>query len=627
MKISYVAVLAALLLSTEACSPKKEGSISSTQYTLRNFAFDFARDVAKGDTTVLKRYLGQNASHEAVAAVERVCSARDSTIKLLIKEQDITIKTLPNGSSSITIPFSITAPPRTQYEGRLTASTKRNAFGDYKIIDTSDDISFYIGAAEQNIANARKASALRLAREEKLVPARVEAARQRIRLLYDSVVYYTLIDTTLLFYVANGDWQYPMFRNEASPHDFRMGVVDEYGQEIVPVSFDKIYNPGGTVEGCIEVERDQKRGLYTLNGHSIVSTSFEALYPYRKDPDVLVQVKLDGRFGWINQRGTLFFDPKSHPDYQLFASPLVGKRVHQWKYDIFQPGLSYLGHPYHSHDDFMAGGILVSPSYLNDLRVVPEYNWNIPVDGIELDGIIMEDNHVSVVDLASISKEIKGLVTLFVESGIDARDYHFQKNNLVTFDEQASAISSIEFDGSFRYYLPHPELPFRDALFETRELKTSAYLPYDEMTQYSYYQIGADGEITTLETSRIFPFTKFVRIGEEHFRGTFRNYIEMTASSRRDQVNLVTSYHLTQEDLDVMRNEIFAEYGYRFQSEKWKTYFARQPWYTPRYDNVDPMLTDIDRYNIRFIHHFQQKMQDHEADYIQRDSTLYLAAG
>ena len=50
-----------------------------------------------------------------------------------------------------------------------------------------------------------------------------------------------------------------------------------------------------------------------------------------------------------------------------------------------------------------------------------------------------------------------------------------------------------------------------------------------------------------------------------------------------------------------MRNEIFARYGYRFSSPRLKEYFGAKEWYSPREDNVDNYLTEIEKYNIALI--------------------------
>lgn len=57
----------------------------------------------------------------------------------------------------------------------------------------------------------------------------------------------------------------------------------------------------------------------------------------------------------------------------------------------------------------------------------------------------------------------------------------------------------------------------------------------------------------------------------------------------------------TKEDLAVMRNEIFASYGYKFKSKRWQDYFAQKYWYVPRYDDVTDKLNPIERNNIRII--------------------------
>ena len=50
-----------------------------------------------------------------------------------------------------------------------------------------------------------------------------------------------------------------------------------------------------------------------------------------------------------------------------------------------------------------------------------------------------------------------------------------------------------------------------------------------------------------------------------------------------------------------MRNEIFADHGYIFKSQKWKDYFADKPWYTPRYEDVNDKLSVIEKINIQTI--------------------------
>jgi serine/threonine protein kinase len=63
-------------------------------------------------------------------------------------------------------------------------------------------------------------------------------------------------------------------------------------------------------------------------------------------------------------------------------------------------------------------------------------------------------------------------------------------------------------------------------------------------------------------------------------------------------------------ELDVMRNEIFARYGRRFNRNDLQAYFDRQDWYTPQYaadEFPESLVTPLQMQNARFIEKYQQK--------------------
>lgn len=62
---------------------------------------------------------------------------------------------------------------------------------------------------------------------------------------------------------------------------------------------------------------------------------------------------------------------------------------------------------------------------------------------------------------------------------------------------------------------------------------------------------------------------------------------------------------LTNWDLKIMRNEIFARHNYIFQTKDMVEYFYKQPWYSARFDNVTSLLTAIERKNIDFIKKYE----------------------
>ncbi len=62
---------------------------------------------------------------------------------------------------------------------------------------------------------------------------------------------------------------------------------------------------------------------------------------------------------------------------------------------------------------------------------------------------------------------------------------------------------------------------------------------------------------------------------------------------------------LSLDELKIMRNEIYARHGYIFKSNEMRDYFFKQAWYRPTVDNVDNLLTDIEKKNISLIKLFE----------------------
>jgi hypothetical protein len=59
--------------------------------------------------------------------------------------------------------------------------------------------------------------------------------------------------------------------------------------------------------------------------------------------------------------------------------------------------------------------------------------------------------------------------------------------------------------------------------------------------------------------------------------------------------------HISPKELRIMRNEIFARYGYKFKDTGLQEYFGKQDWYRPLFDNVEEYLTPIEKKNASFI--------------------------
>jgi len=67
---------------------------------------------------------------------------------------------------------------------------------------------------------------------------------------------------------------------------------------------------------------------------------------------------------------------------------------------------------------------------------------------------------------------------------------------------------------------------------------------------------------------------------------------------------------LDNQHLRLLRNLIFARHGLIFNSPDLVSYFSRFPWYNPRYNNVDHLLTNADRWNLQRIQAFENRNEN-----------------
>lgn len=63
----------------------------------------------------------------------------------------------------------------------------------------------------------------------------------------------------------------------------------------------------------------------------------------------------------------------------------------------------------------------------------------------------------------------------------------------------------------------------------------------------------------------------------------------------------------SESELRIMRNSIYAFKGLKFSSKDLNDYFCSQPWYCPKYDNVDSSLSLLEIENLAFIKSFEAR--------------------
>jgi len=69
------------------------------------------------------------------------------------------------------------------------------------------------------------------------------------------------------------------------------------------------------------------------------------------------------------------------------------------------------------------------------------------------------------------------------------------------------------------------------------------------------------------------------------------------------------------EDLEFMRNEIFARHGYCFNRKHLRQQFENEDWYVPNTVNIKGFLTDIEKKNIAMIKRYEKYAEEYGDEY------------
>ena len=176
-----------------------------------------------------------------------------------------------------------------------------------------------------------------------------------------------------------------------------------------------------------------------------------------------------------------------------------------------------------------------------------------------------------------------------------------------TLDKNLNVLNQIKMDEYCDYEDGGNNFYYRilcDTLLEIQQNSDNYNSESDyDGPKWKYFSIDNQGNLTELKSNRRYPFTKFVEMNEMH---PFVNYIiDVGFPGDNGEVpshGILELHHgFTLYELDYMRNEIFADYGYKFKTDKWLKVFSKQKWYKPLFDNVDDSLTTIEKKNIAFI--------------------------
>lgn len=409
----------------------------------------------------------------------------------------------------------------------------------------------------------------------------------------------------------------------------RWGMLDAEFNELLSLQYDQIYNPDGTTVGWVEVEKGGKFGFFQYRQQKLIEPTYDRIFPGNSN-----------RIAAYGQSGTQFTailpDGSTRPA-EASERPLYGENPRQWNFNLGQIKAKKLFDKGSSEYHIPTMARILVPSYLHQLGFLPQ-----TIEPLNpTPGEIMADDAVThvrahVESSKTFGDKLTAFITNFFEAGISGRDYQVDKRYLTIVDQQNQIRDTLILGEDWAGNHPCGDFTVRfldPQLIEVEETTThweDAPGEYTFATNFRYYQINDQGKTEPLDRPRKYDFTHVVLLEPRHFEGCF--YLPLSTAEREklseeDYTNYTRFQHLRLEDLDLMRNEIFAEYGYRFKSEKWQQYFGSQDWYTPRYDNVDDQLTEIEKRNVQFILEVSEKLRENEEKYTQPSPAQFHVAG
>ena len=210
--------------------------------------------------------------------------------------------------------------------------------------------------------------------------------------------------------------------------------------------------------------------------------------------------------------------------------------------------------------------------------------------------LIIKDNNDKLIDIFTVGKLndmlISSLVNYLAGSYTDSsgKNYVFDSNNT-----RVSGFGNIEnYVINVKYYVPDFIISFGE---NTHYLITRERSENSVRMRFEPCIKNKENEWEPVKNAKSIVITK----------KTWTSYVTNTKTSGRypfTSLKVLTRGELivyTNSELDIMRNEIFARYGQKFKTARYRDYFNTQSWYKAQIDDATSELTEIEKLNLQQI--------------------------
>ena len=421
----------------------------------------------------------------------------------------------------------------------------------------------------------------------------------------------------------------------------RFGLLDSKGNQLLPLEYERIGNPGFIVDDYMELKQNGKYGLFNYEKNTVIKPEYDAIYPSK----IMEYIA-------IGQKGSSFY--KIYPDgtSKAFAddqpAPNYARLLKTYRYNLeseqFGMWISTDPFDYMKEEYFLsyAYAMIVSPSYLQRLQFIPDISFT---GGLKWSEFGKDSIDVTVVDTRKRNESTYSMLSSFYTYVAEARGTETHRRFLTTFDTKNTIKASKELFNYDNYLLMNtcsnelstPKVKFlNDSVVEVRNYVENEIggIPYQWYTKYEYYSIATDGKVSSLGNG-LFPMTAAIVLTKEHFKGCFThgmNDEEIANSEIYDEdmggvpINIYTD-HVSLADLAYMRNEIYARHGMKFTDPELTAVFKSFKWYKPKRNSVNGLLTPIEKKNLQLIQLLEKELKSNPEAYIHEEQRYMVMAG
>ncbi len=458
----------------------------------------------------------------------------------------------------------------------------------------------------------------------------------RVKKKFKHVPYICLTQDGNLFLVSN--IAYDPYADLKKNKKVLFGLASSKGDTLLPLSYNRIGNPGIFSDAIIEVYSENGYQLYDFINKRFIGETYDLVFP-------------------SNIMGYLAIGRKNNEFYKLYDDGSVKKIENKDHYPSYRSISKHLKIDLKSEDfglwintqlftstdkEWESAGLYYPPSYLQQLGILPEKVIGITLASTE-NGI--SDFHTSELKHHKSEKGGQSLIFSFLEQGIEGRGWTNEQQHIVTIDKENKVKSRKKINSLSDYtqqnscegcvfsgtrFVNDSLLEVRYWLFSDNDFaKKGMDTFFVAMTQFSYFNISHNGKITPLHEGSLFPMASLIQLDATMLEGCFlknqkqyKEYANLAISyademEEMDYVDWVVELKkLSADDIRLMINEIYARHGYIFSDRKMDAYFRSQKWYKPISRNVDGKLTPLEKQNISFLQGTEKQLRSNEREQI-----------